>query len=366
MPGTPDLTPTQAPAAWRGPDVDWVRECLVQLDADDLLEIRQALDALGAQRPPGTLPLARDDFPLVRVADKLRVVARQLHAGKGFAMLRGLPREQYDADQMAQIYFGLSIYLGVPMSQSHRGELLGHVLNLTGYGDVARAYQNGGEMSMHTDSCDIIGLMCLRTARSGGASRISSALAIHDALARCRPDMLARLYAGYRFMRGEKDAQLGDGRRVSLSPIPVFARLDGWPQQVACYFLGSYIRNAAAAGHSRLGDADLDAIKAVEIMAESPEYYLDMQFQDGDIQFLNNRVILHGRTHYEDSPEIGQRRHLLRMWLRAPDWPGLPPEQIMHTGKDHALWLRHRNAGLELPNAYVTSLRAGARAVARA
>ena len=358
------LSPTRAPSAWRGPDVDWMRECLVQFDSDDIAEICQALDYLGTHRPPKTLPLAQAEFPLNRVADKLGVVARQLHAGKGFAMLRGLPRDQFDADQMAQIYFGLSIYLGIPMSQSHRGELLGHVLNLSGYGDVARAYQNGGEMNMHTDSCDIIGLMCLRTARSGGASRISSALAIHDALAQSRPDLLARLYAGFTFMRGEKDAQLGDGRRTSVSPIPVYTRLRDWPQQVACYFLGSYIRNAAKAGHARLSDADLDAVKAIEIMAESPEYYLDMQFQDGDIQFLNNRVILHGRTHYEDSPEIENRRHLLRMWLRAPSWPTLPSEQIMHSDSDHALWLRRRNAALELPNAYIDSLRATANAAA--
>lgn len=360
MPATPVLTPTRTSAAWRGPEIDWTRECLVSFDSADLAEIRRALNHLAAHRPPKTLPLSRAEFPLTHVAEKLGLVARQLHAGRGFAMLRGLPRDQYDADQMAQIYFGLSIYLGIPMSQSHRGELLGHVLNLSGYGDVARAYQNGGEMSMHTDSCDIIGLMCLRTARSGGASRISSALAIHDGLAQCRPDLLARLYAGYTFMRGDKDAQLGDGRRVSSAPIPIYTRLEEWPQQVACYFLGSYIRQAAKAGHAHLSDTDLDAVRAVEIMAESPEYYLDMQFQDGDIQFLNNRVILHGRTHYEDSPEIESRRHLLRMWLRAPDWPSLPSSQILHSEDDHAKWLRYRNASLELPISYIDSLRAAA------
>jgi hypothetical protein len=352
-----DLTPTRAPAAWRGPDVDWTRECLVLLDDGDLDEIRAALAHLHARLPRGSLPLARADFPLVRVAEKLGRVGHALHAGKGFAMLRGLPRHDFDADQMAQIYFGLSIYLGVPIPQSHRGELLGHVLDLTGYGDVARAYQDGGHMNMHTDSCDIIGLMCLRTARAGGASRISSSLAIHDTLATERPDLLARLYRGYFFMRGEKDASLGDGRRVSRAPLPVYARVPGWPQQVSCYFLGSYIRRAAQAGHGTLSEADLEAVQAIERMAESPEYYLDMQFQDGDIQFLNNRVILHGRAHYEDAPRIEARRHLMRMWLRAPDWAALPAAQVMHSAEDHRLWLQYRDAGLELPMAYIDSLR---------
>ncbi|MDX3905913.1 MAG: TauD/TfdA family dioxygenase [Pigmentiphaga sp.] len=353
-------SPTRAPAAWRGPDVDWTQECLFRLDDADIAEIDRALKALNAGAIERPLPLRPQDFPLERVASKLQAVGEQLYRGKGFAMLRGLPRTRYSADEMAQIYFGLSVYLGVPISQSHRGELLGHVLNLAGYGEVARAYQDGGHMNMHTDSCDIIGLMCLRTARAGGASRICSALAIHDALAEQRPDLLASLYAGYYFRRGDKDAQLGDGRKVSVAPVPVFDRLPGWPQQVSCYFLGSYIRRAAKEGFGSLSAVDQEAVATLEAMAESPEFYLDMQFQDGDIQFLNNRVILHGRTDYADEDDIGKRRHLLRVWLSAPEWPPLAPRQVMHSDEDHRLWLERRDPALEFPQAYLESLRAHA------
>ena len=352
------LPPTGAPASWRGPQIDWTESCLFHLDEADIDEIGRALAALNARGGERTLPLRRQDFPLDRVARKLAAVAEQIYRGKGFAMLRGLPRTEDSADEMAQIYFGLSVHLGVPISQSHRGELLGHVLNLEGYGEVARAYQDGGHMNMHTDSCDIIGLMCLRTAKAGGASRICSALAIHDALAESRPDLLASLYGGYYFRRGDKDAQLGDGRKVSLAPVPVFDRLDGWPQRVACYFLGSYIRRAAQEGHGHLTDLDREAIATLETMAESPDFYLDMQFQDGDIQFLNNRVIVHGRTDYVDEYAIEKRRHLLRVWLSAPEWPPLAERQVMHSDEDHRLWLARRQPELEFPEAYLESLRA--------
>ena len=44
-------------------------------------------------------------------------------------------------------------------------------------------------------------------------------------------------------------------------------------------------------------------------------------FQPGDIQFLNNRVILHARTDYTDDPDPALKRLLLRIWLMMPDWP---------------------------------------------
>jgi hypothetical protein len=41
--------------------------------------------------------------------------------------------------------------------------------------------------------------------------------------------------------------------------------------------------------------------------------------QPGQMQILNNRIIVHGRTPYVDHDEPDKRRHLLRLWLRAGD-----------------------------------------------
>lgn len=111
-------------------------------------------------------------------------------------LLRGLPRQRYSIDDMARIHFGLGAYIGSPLPQSSQGELLGHVIDVSGIEPGARGYHAGGAQRFHTDSCDVVSLMCLRGAKSGGASRIVSAIAIHQHLARERPDLLQVLYDG--------------------------------------------------------------------------------------------------------------------------------------------------------------------------
>jgi hypothetical protein len=84
--------------------------------------------------------------------------------------------------------------------------------------------------------------------------------------------------------------------------------------------------------------------------AAMPEHYLDMGFRDGDIQFLNNRIMVHGRTDYEDAKELAERRHLLRMWLRVESWPKMPERQVFHTDEDMRLWSLARRRLMELPS----------------
>ena len=101
----------------------------------------------------------------------------------------------------------------MPTPQSWQGELLGHVIDISDIEQGVRGYNAGGGQRMHTDSCDIVALMCLRAAKSGGASRIASAIAVHDHMAATRPDLLRLLYDGYVFRRTERDASYGDGHR---------------------------------------------------------------------------------------------------------------------------------------------------------
>jgi Taurine catabolism dioxygenase TauD, TfdA family len=43
-----------------------------------------------------------------------------------------------------------------------------------------------------------------------------------------------------------------------------------------------------------------------------------MWLEPGDLQLLNNHVVIHSRTHYEDFEAPDQKRHLLRLWLAVP------------------------------------------------
>src|SRR5262249_59389613 len=94
--------------------------------------------------------------------------------------------------------------------------------------------------------------------------------------------------------------------------------------QLTCNVSGSYPYRAVKAGDWTMTPVQIEALDEMARIAASPKLYLDMSIGEGDIQFLNNRTILHGRTDYQDSPEIPTPRHMLRLWLQMPSWPARP------------------------------------------
>jgi hypothetical protein len=347
------MNQSQTRAAWTGATIDYRSDGLHMLAAAEVEEIDAALAHLRAQGEVDFPAISPSNFPLPTVGAFLHGLREELRFGRGFVLLRGLPRERYSTDDMARIYFGLGAYLGTPLPQSWQGELLGHVIDVSDIEPGARGYHKGGAQRFHTDSCDIVSLMCLREAKSGGASRIVSSIAIHQRLARERPDLLQVLYDGFVFRRREVDAEHGSG--VLVRRISVFARTG---DEISVFLSGDYPNRAVAAGDAVMTAAQREALDEVQRIAASPDIYLDMSIGAGDIQFLNNRLLLHGRTAYEDHREMAKRRHLLRLWLKVPDWPVIPEGQAMHTAEDHPLWLRQRTPFMEVPSRYVAEITA--------
>jgi hypothetical protein len=343
----------QSRAAWTGATIDYRADGLHIFSAGDIEEIDAALAHLRAQGDVDFPAITPANFPLRTLSAFFRSLRDELRFGRGFVLLRGLPRERYSTDDMARIYFGLGAHLGRPLPQSWQGELLGHVIDVSDIEAGARGYHKGGAQRFHTDSCDIVALMCLRAAKSGGASRIVSAVALHERLARERPDLLQVLYDGYVFRRREVDAEHGSG--VLLRRISVFACN---AQEISVFLSGDYPNRAVAAGDAVMTAAQCEALDEVQRIAASPDTYLDMSIGEGDIQFLNNRLLLHGRTDYEDHTAMADRRHLLRLWLKVPEWPAIPEGQAMHTNEDHPLWLRQRTPFMEVPSRYLAEITA--------
>jgi len=137
--------------------------------------------------------------------------------------------------------------------------------------------------------------------------------------------------------------------------VVIFSRQSGG---LTCNFSGSYPRRAVAAGDAVMTPLQIEALEALQRIAASPEFYLDMNIAEGDIQFLNNRLLLHGRTGYQDHAGMAGRRHLLRLWFKVPEWPDLPTGQAMHTAEDHPLWLRQRSPFMEVPSRYLAEITA--------
>lgn len=339
-------TQINIPAAWKGPEIDWKKEGLHVLSAAEIAEIDQALAHLKSLGKIDFPDINPDNFPLNEVGTLMRSLPSRLKDGCGFLMLRGLPRERYSDDDMAFVYFGLSSYVGRTLTQSYLGDLIGHVVNVSDFEPKSRGYRKGGGQLMHTDSCDVIGLMCLRTAMSGGESRISSAVTVHNYLAKHYPESVKVLEEGLYLKRTDEDGRHAT-RTFSENKVKFFNDANG---EFISYLPTGYARLCEKSGQRPYSQEESDALYRLRKAAAMPEHYLDMGFADGDIQFLNNRTMVHGRTDYEDAQELSKRRHLLRMWLRIDSWQKMPPEQVFHTDKDMELWSRNRRPFMEMPS----------------
>lgn len=317
----PEPEPARGPAVWLGSDQnphDWI----MQLDDDVCNELVQVAETL-RERPLDELH--RTDFDIPAMAPGLKLIADVLEHGTGFILLRGLPAGELPQDLVETIFWGIGTHLGVGVSQSSAGDRLGHVLD-RGTREKDRYYTRGGSIEFHMDPVDAVGLLCLRTARAGGASRIVSAGAVHNLILTERPDLLQVLYHGFH------NSRRGHGVSTPSARVPLFA-----PGRygLECYHLPLAIRQATEEG-CPLSAIEEEALAFVEEIANRPGVFLDMDFRVGDIQFLSNRTILHSRTDYVDHTEPVLRRHLLRLWLMMPGWRPRPAAMDFHGRVDRA------------------------------
>lgn len=306
-------------AVWRGENQQ-SQQWIVPLDEQDCRELIQSAEALRGRPLDG---IQRAEFPVPRMAARLAGISESLERGSGFVMLRGLPAASVPEDVLQIVYWGIGTHLGVGVSQSAAGDRLGHVFD-RGASNDGRYYTRGGPLVFHMDPVDIVGLLCLRTALSGGASRIVSIGEVHNIIQGERPDLLEVLYRGFH------NSRRGHGESTPSDRVPVFAE---GGQGVECYLLPVTIQQAEEEG-CPLTPVEQEALALVEDVANRPGVFLDMNFQVGDIQFLSNRTILHSRTDYVDFPEAERKRHLWRLWLMTPQWTPRPAVMNFHDRVD--------------------------------
>lgn len=302
--------------AWIGRELQEDPSWVFHFDAAEIEEIDAALAAV--KRTGAAIPHPPEAFPLPRLQARLHAIRDEVVNGRGFVLIRGIPRNRYSDDDCERLYWGLTSHFGKPVSQNARGHLLGHVRD---EGRVksdpnARLYQTRERMDFHTDilPADLLGLFCMRTAKSGGESKLVSALTIHNVLRNERPDLLDVLYGTFNLdWRGEEP----QGEKPFFT-IPMFSERDGHVTARLVSIL--YYKSASRFGAQYAPTpVQLEALEYVQEIANRPELMLSMDFQEGDIQLLNNHTILHARTAYEDFDDPALQRHLLRMWIAVPD-----------------------------------------------
>lgn len=302
--------PLDGPAAWRGTDLATRRDWIVRLDDPAVAELTRAGETVRA-RGIDLGAMHREDFPLPTLGPAIAAWRRELADGRGFLVLRGLPVARWGDDDAALVYWGLGQHLGRPGAQNPAGDLLGHVVD-TGE-DAAnpfvRRYRTAGDIAWHCDLADVVGLLCLRTALRGGASRIVSSVAVYNEILRRRPDLVARLYEPFALDTRDEQGRSG----AAWIPVPPCRHAHG---TLRTFYHSDYFRSAVRhADAPRLDDAERTLLDLYEEVASDPDLRLDMEFEAGDVQLVSNHVVLHARTAYEDGPDPARKRHLLRLWL---------------------------------------------------
>ncbi|TWS96592.1 TauD/TfdA family dioxygenase [Reyranella sp. CPCC 100927] len=316
------------PAAWYGPDMAQRTDWIVALSAADLAEIDAATQRLAA-RAADIAQVTPADFPLPTLGPKLAQALEALLHGRGFVLLRGLPVERYSLRQAATAFFGIGAHLGNARSQNAKGHVLGHVkdMGLSSKDPSVRIYQTNERQTYHTDSCDVVGLLCLKTARRGGLSTLVSSTTIFNEMRRRRPDLLALLFEP---IATDRRGEVPAGMKPYFE-IPVFSWHEG---HLTALYQRQYIDSA-----QRLADVpvlsaqQVEALDLFDELANDPALNLHMEFRPGDMQFVHNHTLLHDRTGFEDWDEPDRRRHLLRLWLACPGARPLPPVFAQRYGK---------------------------------
>ena len=302
--------PVTGPSAWRGEDLRDDPSWRVRIDDAQLKELEAAVRGVRA-RGLSLGQVHREDFPLPGMATAIEGWRRELLDGRGFVLLQGLPVEAWGDDDSALAYWGLGLHLGRPGAQNVAEELLGHVVDT---GEEAtnpniRRYRTSGDIAYHCDLADVVGLLCLRTARAGGNSRIVSSVSVYNELLARRPDLVDRLYEP--FLLDGRDE--GDGGGTRVIPVPPCRFANG---RLRTFYHSDYFRSVVR--HDDVAPFTEDEQTLLDLYEEighSEALRLDMSFEPGDIQLISNHGVLHARTAYEDAPEPGRERHLLRLWL---------------------------------------------------
>lgn len=315
------LPPITSPAAWRGDRLAGTDEWVYLLSDEQIAEL-EALGTAFVEASPDLRTVQADDFPLVATAAAAEAWRQAVDYGRGFVLVRGLRTHLYSDALSAAIYYILGLHMGDPIRQNEMGDVIDHVYATSDKmmdDPTALSSKVRDKLVYHSDSSDIVALMCLRPAREGGLSCLVSGAEIYNEILRRRPDLAPLLLEPFHWDWRRQDSESPADTYTS----PVISMVDG----VFSMYAGSlYILTAQEyPGVPKLTDDQIEVLRLFDEITYEPGMAIAMDFRPGDIQWLSNYAALHARTSFTDWPEPQRRRHLLRLWLSSrTDRPVVP------------------------------------------
>ena len=317
---SPTLPPEIRDAsAWYGPELARHSDWIVRLSEIEIAEVETAVHKLD-QSSIDLAAITTQDVPLPTLRPRLQAMLDEVLNGRGFVLIKSLPVERWTRRESAIAFLVIGAHLGNFRMQNAEGHLLGHVKDLgrSSSDPNTRIYQTRERQTHHTDSCDVVGLLCLRTAKSGGLSSLVSSTTIFNEIRRRRPDLLRVLLQP---IETDRRGEVPEGSKPYFN-IPVFNYHD---ELVSSIYQRQYIESARRfPGVAPLSPLQIEALDLLDELANDPNLNLMMELEPGDIQLVHNHTILHDRTAFEDYPEPERKRQLLRLWLAPAGARRLP------------------------------------------
>lgn len=309
----------ESPSAWLGPHVSADTSWIHPLDGEELRELERAAQ-LYLEKSDDISKIRRQDFALPTLGARLRRIHDALIHGAGFALLRALPVSTWSKPVTAAVFFGIGQHLGFARPQNARGHVLGHVIDMGLRADDpnVRIYQTHARQTFHTDSSDIVGLVCLQQARNGGDSALVSSNTIYNVMRRDHPELAAALFDP---IATDRRGEIASGQKPFFE-IPVFTWHAG---MMSTIYQRQYIDSAQRFDDAmRLTPVHIEALDCFDALANDARLNFLMRLEPGDMQFVHNHTLLHDRTAFVDWAEPERKRHLLRLWLSSPEARPLP------------------------------------------
>ncbi|KAL6706895.1 hypothetical protein ACN47E_005038 [Coniothyrium glycines] len=318
---------------WDNTDIEARYEWTYTLSASDLEEVEAALQHFKSlDKPLGHI--SQSTFPLPKLHDKLRQVSHDIHNGFGFKVVRGLPVASHSRQDIIAIYAGIASHIAPTRGrQDHQYDgraadvVLNHIKDLRGSYDATKigapAY-TADKQVFHTDSGDIISLLCLEEASEGGTSRVSSSWRVYNELAATRPDLIRTLAEPWPTeVFGDTPAQYTNRPLLHYTPATGTS-----PERLIIQYARRTFTGFQGLPRSSaippITEAQAEALDALHFLAE--KYALGLDFKKGDVQFVNNLSVFHARDGFTNSAE--KQRHLVRLWLRDPEHAWEIPEAL--------------------------------------
>ncbi|KAJ7682844.1 hypothetical protein B0H17DRAFT_1075091 [Mycena rosella] len=318
------------PCAWKAEDARRDRSWIQRLTPEEVEGFRAALGHARKKNKP-LLEMEQRDFPLPDASRRaLERAVRTTQNRWGMCLVQGFPTDEWNEAEMRLAYWGMGLYMGVARPQNRASEVINDVRDAGGSYKVkgGRGYNTSAGLDFHQDSCDVVALLCRRTAKSGGTSKVVSSIAVRDRIRELRPDLLPVLQdAGW--FHSFQNTQ--DPAQPPFYRCPIFGAGDH------PFCARTNRKNIVAAQADfpevpRLTAQQQEALDLLDSIMPTDEYCYSMELERGDMQLLNSFVTLHSRTPFEDHAEADAKRHLMRLWMSIPTSQPLPPQWAEYWG----------------------------------